>query len=52
MAKPIEPTPLLTGKAAEVFLKRAASPKPFTRPMLDVAEISKKIQAISKSHGK
>jgi len=44
MARPIEATPILTGKDAERFIAAAKNPQPFTPPKVDNAEALKKIK--------
>lgn len=46
MARPIEPTPVLTGKAACTFLKRLDNKTPNKRLTVNVSEIAKRVSCI------
>lgn len=48
MARPIEATPVLTGKGAKLFAKAAQNPAPYTPPSFDIQKMTAKVQEISK----
>jgi len=39
MARPIDPTPVLRGKAAKRFVRAAQNPKPYEAPTFDIAKM-------------
>ena len=47
MARPIEATPVLTGKDAALFAQAANNPKPYTQPTLDFSKIHAAVKAIT-----
>ena len=44
MARPIEATPVLKGKAAAAFLKAIQAPKPFTPPAIDMEKLNRQVK--------
>ncbi|MDR0826663.1 MAG: hypothetical protein LBN33_02130 [Desulfovibrio sp.] len=40
MARPIEATPVLRGKAAAAFIQAARNPKPYTPPKIDMDKLN------------
>jgi hypothetical protein len=40
MARPIEATPVLRGKAAAAFIKAIENPKPYTPPVIDMDKLN------------
>jgi hypothetical protein len=44
MARPIEATPVLKGKAAAVFLKAIQNPKPYTPPVVDMDKLDRHVK--------
>ena len=47
MARPIEATPVLTGKDAAKFAQAASNPKPYTPPTFDFSKMHATIKAIT-----
>ena len=41
MARPIAPTPVLTGEDAKRFIERAKNPQPFTPPQVDTEKLAR-----------
>ena len=52
MARPIEATPVLTGKDAVAFIKAIQNPKPYTPPVIDMDRIHAAVQKITAEHAK
>jgi len=46
MARPIEPTPGLEGKAAAAFIRAAQNPAPYTPPHFDTKKMAAEVKAI------
>ena len=44
MARPIEATPVLKGKAAAAFLKAIQNPKPYTPPVVDMDKLDRQVK--------
>lgn len=47
MARPIEATPVLTGKDAAKFAQAASNPKPYTPPTFDFSKMHATVKAIT-----
>jgi len=47
MARPIEATPVLKGRAAEKFVQMAQNPKPYVSPVFDLEKMNKAIKQIA-----
>jgi len=52
MARPIEATPVLTGKDAVAFIKAVENPKPFTPPVIDMDRLNKRVEKYLADRGK
>ena len=52
MARPIEATPVLKGKAAAAFIKAAQNPKPFTPPVVDLDKMRTEIKKVMEQRAK
>ena len=44
MARPIEATPVLKGKAAAAFIKAIQNPKPYSPPVVDMDKLDRQVK--------
>lgn len=52
MARPIEATPVLTGKDAVAFIKAAQNPQPYTPPVINMEKLNKRVDEYLASRAK